>query len=188
MADPRPADVRAWARSRGTAVNVRGPLPSALGQQYVDAHPNQSKGAPVARVAAKKVQPRKARRGAPRKAQPAAGAEAPVATTSAAGTTGTAAPGKLASAPGSIDLAAGLRRLLTSVESEVREVSALSEQIDELVLELNERREEQAKRLVVLDALRQSVEDASLGAFLEKAIRPRRTRVPEVIPERLTQA
>jgi hypothetical protein len=160
-------------------------------KQYVDAHPNQSKGAPVARVAAKKVQPRKARRGAPRKAQPAqpaAGAEAPVATTSAAGTTGTAAPGKLASAPGSIDLAAGLRRLLTSVESEVREVSALSEQIDELVLELNERREEQAKRLVVLDALRQSVEDASLGAFLEKAIRPRRTRVPEVIPERLTQA
>jgi hypothetical protein len=180
MADPSPAEVRAWARSRGAAVNVRGPLPAALVQAYVDAHPNQTKGTPVARVAAKKVQPRKARGGAPRKA--------PAETTQAPAEPTTAAPAKAASTAGSIDLAAGLRRLLTSVESEVREVSALSEQIDELVLELNERRDEQAKRLIVLDALRQSVDDASLGAFLEKAIRPRRTRVPEVIPERLTQA
>jgi hypothetical protein len=38
-----------------------------------------------------------------------------------------------APAPGSIDLAGGLRSLLGAVENEVREVSALSERIDKLV-------------------------------------------------------
>jgi hypothetical protein len=88
---------------------------------------------------------------------------------------------------GSIDLAGGLRSLLSAVETEVREVSALSERIDKLVAELNARRDDQTKRLLALDALRASVDDASLGAFLDKAIRPRKPRVAEVIPQRLTQ-
>ena len=92
-----------------------------------------------------------------------------------------------APAPGSIDLAGGLRSLLGAVENEVREVSALSERIDKLVTELNAKRDDQTKRLLALDALRGSVDDASLGAFLDKAIRPRKPRVAEVIPKRLTQ-
>src|SRR3954462_15202883 len=88
---------------------------------------------------------------------------------------------------GSTDLAGGLRSLLGSVETEVRAVSALSERIDGLVTELNAVRDEQAKRLGVLDTLRTSVQDTNLGTFLDKAIRPRRARVDEVIPKRLTQ-
>lgn len=92
-----------------------------------------------------------------------------------------------APAPGTIDLAGGLRQLLTAVETEVREVSALSERIDKLVAELNAKRDDQTKRLLVLDALRGSVDDPGLGGFLDKAIRPRKPRVVEVIPKRLTQ-
>ena len=100
-----------------------------------------------------------------------------------------AASSTTASAPpaGSVDLAGGLRQLLSAVESEVREVSALSERIDKLVTDLNSRRDEQTKRLLALDALRASVDDPSLGAFLDKAIRPRKPRVTEVVPKRLTQ-
>jgi hypothetical protein len=94
---------------------------------------------------------------------------------------------KAAPAAGTADLAGGLRQLLAAVEAEVREVTALSGRIDSLVEELNSRRDDQAKRLLVLDELRGSVRDASLGAFLDKAIRPRKTQVAEVIPERLTQ-
>ncbi|MBV9369298.1 MAG: hypothetical protein JO074_05680 [Frankiales bacterium] len=104
------------------------------------------------------------------------------------------APRKTAAAPaaatttqsGVADLAGGMRTLLGAIENEVRAVSALSEQIDVLVAELNTRREEQAARLLALDALQGSVTDAGLSSFLDKAIRPRKTRVPEVIPERLT--
>jgi hypothetical protein len=92
-----------------------------------------------------------------------------------------------ASAPGSADLAAGLRTYLSAVEAEVRAVSGLSERIDALVTELNDVRDQQAKRLQVLDELRASVSDASLGAFLNQAIKPRKTRVREVVPERLNQ-
>jgi hypothetical protein len=92
-----------------------------------------------------------------------------------------------APAPGTIDLAGGLRSLLSAVETEVREVTALSERIDKLVAELNAKRDDQTKRLLVLDALRGSVEDPGLGGFLDKAIRPRKPRVFEVIPKRLTQ-
>ena len=92
-----------------------------------------------------------------------------------------------APAPGAIDLAGGLRQLLSAVEAEVREVSALSERIDKLVTELNAKRDDQTKRLLVLDALRGSVDDPGLGGFLDKAIRPRKTRVPDVVPDRLTQ-
>ena len=88
---------------------------------------------------------------------------------------------------GSIDLAGSLRDLLESVDTEVRSVSGLSERIDELVGQLNRAREEQATRLLALDALRGSVQDDSLGAFLDKAIRPRRTRVDEAFPDRLSQ-
>jgi hypothetical protein len=127
----------------------------------------------MARTTAKKSSARR-----PRKAAPARAAR-PASTASAAQPS--------APAPGSIDLAGGLRSLLSSVETEVREVSALSERIDKLVSELNARRDDQTKRLLALDALRKSVDDASLGAFLDKAIRPRKPRVAEVIPQRLTQ-
>lgn len=112
-------------------------------------------------------------------------------TTTTPAANSTAAPASTASsgapAPGAIDLAGGLRQLLSAVETEVREVSALSERIDKLVTELNARRDDQTKRLLVLDALRASVDDPGLGGFLDKAIRPRKPRVVEVIPKRLTQ-
>ena len=142
----------------------------------------------MARVPAKKTTARKstARKAAPRK------------TTARRGTARKAAPRKAApraasaravevGPAGSNDLAGTLRTMLGSMDGEIRAVSALSEKIDGLVRQLNDAREEQAKRLLVLDALRTSVEDANLGAFLDKAIRPRKTRVDEVIPKRLTQ-
>jgi hypothetical protein len=142
----------------------------------------------MARIPAKKTTARKstARKAAPRK------------TTARRGTARKAAPRKAApraatgraveaGPAGSNDLAGSLRTMLGSMDSEIRAVSALSEKIDGLVRQLNDAREEQAKRLLVLDALRTSVEDANLGAFLDKAIRPRKTRVDEVIPKRLTQ-
>ena len=97
------------------------------------------------------------------------------------------APIRRTPAAGSVDLAGGLRALLASIENEVRAVSALSERIDQLVTDLNNRRAEQAKRLLALDALRSSVKDAGLTAFLDKAIRPRKAHVPEVVPKRLNQ-
>jgi hypothetical protein len=103
--------------------------------------------------------------------------------------TAAAAPRAATTAPpaGSTDLAGGLRALLSSVETEVRAVGALSERIDALVSQLNDVRSEQAKRLIVLDTLRTSVQDTNLGTFLDKAIRPRRTRIDEVVPARLKQ-
>lgn len=100
---------------------------------------------------------------------------------------GSAAPEVQAPPAGSVDLAGSLRGLLGSVDAEVRAVSVLSERIDDLVAQLNTTREEQATRLLVLDELRASVQDETLGAFLEKAVRPRRARVVEVFPERLDQ-
>jgi len=88
-------------------------------------------------------------------------------------------------AAGVADLAGGLKSLLTEVEREVRSVTALSERIDGLVAELNTVREEQAQRLLALDALRASADDGGLTSFLDKLIRPRMPRVPEVVPERL---
>jgi hypothetical protein len=88
-------------------------------------------------------------------------------------------------AAGSADLAGGMRGFLASVDTEVRAVSELSERIDRSVTELNALRDEQAKRLLVLDELQAAAGDASLTAFLNKAIRPRRAQVAEVVPERL---
>ena len=140
----------------------------------------------MARIPAKKTTTRKstprkvtARKASPRKASPRKATAPRAATASAASTSAVPA--------GSNDLAGSLRMMLGSMDSEIRAVSALSEKIDGLVRQLNDAREEQAKRLLVLDALRTSVEDANLGAFLDKAIRPRKTRVEEVIPKRLTQ-
>ena len=136
----------------------------------------------MARVPAKKSGARKApAKKAARKSTARKATSRPAATTSAASTT---------SAPpaGSTDLAGGLRALLGSVETEVRAVTALSERIDGLVTQLNAAREEQAKRLIVLDALRGAVDDTNLGTFLDKAIRPRRARVEESFPKRLNQA
>ncbi len=143
----------------------------------------------MARVPAKKTTARKttARKTTARKASPRK-ATARKATARKAAPRAAPAAAAGASAPaGSNDLAGSLRTMLGSMDSEIRAVSALSEKIDGLVRQLNDAREEQAKRLLVLDALRTSVEDANLGAFLDKAIRPRKTRVDEVIPKRLTQ-
>lgn len=92
-----------------------------------------------------------------------------------------------AAAGGISDLAGGLKSFLTAIETEVRAVTALSERIDGLVSELNAVREEQAQRLLALDALRASAEDGGLTSFLDKLIRPRSPRVPEVVPDRLEQ-
>jgi hypothetical protein len=92
-----------------------------------------------------------------------------------------------AAAAGVPDLAGGMRALLVLIEDEVRAVSKLSEQIDDLVDQLNARRKDQANRLLARDALQGSVSDAGLSSFLEKAIRPRRTKVPEIVPDRLTK-
>jgi hypothetical protein len=92
-----------------------------------------------------------------------------------------------AASSGISDLAGGLKTFLTEIESEVRAVTALSERIDRLVTELNGVREEQSQRLLALDALRASAEDGGLTSFLDKLIRPRQPRVPEVIPDRLTK-
>jgi len=79
-----------------------------------------------------------------------------------------------------MDLAGGLKSLLGAVEGEVKAVTALSGQIDDLVTKLNAARTEQAERLRALDALKGAASDGGLSSFLEKLIRPRMPRVPEV--------
>ena len=108
----------------------------------------------------------------------------PAGKTTAAARTPTA-PAAAASSTGVADLAGGLRALLDAVEGEVRSVSTLSGQIDALVADLNAAREEQAQRLLALDALRGSAKDGGLSSFLDKLVRPRMPRVPEVVPGRL---
>lgn len=186
------AQVRSWARSQGLTVNDRGSLPTSVVEAYAAAHTTSRKGRTVttasrkptaskttsrkpAKAAAKPARARKAA-AAPARRAPAKARVAPVAKPQ---TEATAPP------PGTIDLAGGLRAYLGSVDVEVRAVSALSERIDALVIELNDLRAQQSKRLVVLDELRASVTDQSLGSFLDQAIKPRKTRAPEVVPERL---
>jgi hypothetical protein len=101
------------------------------------------------------------------------------------------AASKAAAAPapatgaGVSDLAGGLESLLDAVKGEVLAVTALSTQIDDLVVELNALRDESAQRLLALDALRGAASDGGLTSFLDKLIRPRMPKVPEVIPDRL---
>jgi hypothetical protein len=120
----------------------------------------------------------------PRKATPAR-ATTRTATTEPAVTVPTSSAGD--AAPAVADLAGGLRSFLDAIETEVRAVSTLSGRIDTLVRELNTIREEQAQRLLALDALRASASDGGLTSYLDKLIRPRSTRVAEVVPERLAQ-
>ncbi|GAC1610418.1 MAG: hypothetical protein NVS3B26_17090 [Mycobacteriales bacterium] len=148
----------------------------------------------MARVPAKKTTARKAApakraagNAAPAKRGRPATRRTPSPSASSPSPTGAASAAATAPPAGSADLAGGLRALLSSVETEVRAVSTLSERIDELVRQLNDARHEQAQRLEVLDTLRGAVDDTNLGQFLDKAIRPRRSRVPEVVPTRLTQ-
>jgi hypothetical protein len=135
----------------------------------------------MARVPAKK---------AARKAPAKKAARKSTARRTAARPAAAAAAPRTVNAPpaGSTDLAGGLRSLLGAVETEVRAVTALSEKIDGLVTQLNAVRDEQAKRLITLDALRGAVDDTNLGTFLDKAIRPRRARVEEIVPKRLNQS
>lgn len=167
-------------------VNERGSLPSAVMSAYVDAHPAKRKAAastPVRKAGARQSASASTGSSRKRRATRSAKKAGPVAATvarSAVGAVETAAP-----PAGTTDLAAGLRTYLAAVEAEVVAVSTLSERIDALVSQLNEARDEQAKRLLVLDELRASVTDASLGAFLNQAIKPRKARVREVVPERL---
>ena len=86
-----------------------------------------------------------------------------------------------------VDLADMLRRYLAEVDAEVLAVTHLSERIDGLVGELNAAREEQSVRLTVLDELQAAVDDPALAAFLTQAIKPRKPRLAEVIPERLAR-
>jgi hypothetical protein len=111
-------------------------------------------------ASARRAAPARGQRPAPAKAAPAAAGVAP-------------------------DLAGGLRSLLGAVEGEVRAVSTLSEKIDDLVAKLNAAREEQAQRLTALDTLKGAAEDGGLSTFLDKLIKPRPTRVTEVVPARL---
>lgn len=128
----------------------------------------------MARSAAKKTAARKSAARRPRKTTVPPVKAAPA----------TRAPA--AASGGVSDLAGGLRSLLDAVEGEVRAVSSLSERIDELVADLNDVREEKAQRLLALDALQGSASDGGLSSFLDKLIKPRPTRVPEIVPERLT--
>jgi hypothetical protein len=128
----------------------------------------------MARAAAKKSTARKTAARSPR-TMTSAPPRRPPAAAPAAATTGIS------------DLAGGLKALLGAVEGEVRAVTSLSERIDGLVSELNAVRGEQAQRLLALDALRGSASDGGLTSFLDKLIKPRHARVPEVVPERLTK-
>ena len=212
MTTPTQGEVRAWARAQGMTVNDRGSLPVSVTAAYALAHDKSTKGTTMTSPARKNARKATARKATARKAtarkttaRKATATKAP-ARKSAKATAKTvrarkatpvrrAAPASVkpavsspvnAPAAGTADLAGGLRSYLGSIDVEVRAVSALSEKIDGLVSELNDLRDQQAKRLIVLDALRASVSDKTLSAFLDQAIKPRKTRVSEVIPDRLS--
>ena len=207
MTTPTQGEVRAWARAQGMTVNDRGSLPVSVTAAYALAHDKSTKGTTMTSPARKNARKATARKATARKttARKATATKAP-GRKSAKATAKTvrarkatpvrrAAPASVkpavsspvnAPAAGTADLAGGLRSYLGSIDVEVRAVSALSEKIDGLVSELNDLRDQQAKRLIVLDALRASVSDKTLGAFLDQAIKPRKTRVSEVIPDRLS--
>lgn len=127
-------------------------------------------------------QPRKSTASSTRRSGAVAAATPALSATSAE-SVGTAAAAADGVAP---DLAGGLRSFLDAIETEVRAVSALSERIDGLIRQVNAARNEQAERLLALDALRSAATDGGLTSFLDKLIRPRMTRVTEEFPERLT--
>lgn len=198
MRTTTPSEIRSWARAQGLQVNDRGSLPATVVAAYA-ATASPSKGSTPMAPATKSTS-RKPETASGRKRVPArtAVAKAPASRAKASSRNqparkqATAAPPVAAAAPpvdapaaGSVDLAGGLRSYLDSVKVEVLAVSALSEQIDQLVSALNAAREEQATRLLVLDELREAFSDAGQFGFLDKLIKPRKTRVPEVVPPRL---
>ncbi|HVE64522.1 MAG TPA: hypothetical protein VNB94_12055 [Mycobacteriales bacterium] len=183
MATATQAQMRTWARAKGMAVNERGSLSPKVVRAYAAAH--TKKGTTVTRPARKKTTARAGGKATalPRaRKAPAKSVRRPAApaATAAASSAETKAP-----PAGKSDLAGGLRTYLGAIEMEVRAVSALSERIDVLVAQLNDVRDQQAKRLAVLDDLRASVADQGLRTFLDQLIKPRKTRVQEVVPKRL---
>ena len=183
-------------------VNDRGSLPAAVAAAYAAAASTRKEPPPMATAATKRPGRKTAAPTTGRKRATASTATAkasaaqrakntrrtrPAAkpTTHEPAVSAAVPPNVDAPAAGSIDLAGGLRSYLDSVKVEVLAVSALSEQIDELVAALNAAREEKATRLLVLDALREAFSDAGQYGFLDQLIRPRKTRVPEVFPARL---
>ena len=200
MSTATQSEIRSWARAQGMPVNDRGSLPAAVLAAYAAFSSPQEGTTPMPTAATKRPgrKPASAATGRKRSAARTASTKAPTAPRAKAGSrTGTTsnpttpvplvAPTAVVDAPaaGSVDLAGGLRSYLDSVKVEVLAVSALSEQIDELVTALNAAREEQATRLLVLDALREAFSDAGQFGFLDNLIKPRKTRVPEVVPARL---
>lgn len=187
------ARIRSWARSQGMTVNNRGSLPASVTLAYTVAHTTSTGGttvtSPTRKTTARKTTARKTSKAATKPARVRKAVATPARRAASARPRAAVAPAPtvdaVAPAPGATDLAGGLRSYLGSIEVEVREVSSLSQGIDKLVVELNDLRDQQAKRLIVLDELRASVTDQSLGSFLDQAIKPRKTRVPEIIPERL---
>jgi hypothetical protein len=196
------SEIRSWARAQGIKVNARGSLPTAVTAAYAAASSPQegTKRMPTAttkRTGRKPASPATGRQRSPGRTATAKAPSAPrarvtsrakptAATTKVAAAHRAGAPAHIdAPAAGSIDLAGGLRSYLDSVQIEVLAVSALSERIDELVVALNAARAEQATRLLVLDALREAFSDAGQFGFLDKLIKPRPTRITEVVPARL---
>ncbi|MCW2672809.1 MAG: hypothetical protein JWP14_1398 [Frankiales bacterium] len=193
------SEIRSWARAQGMHVSDRGSLPAVVTAAYA-ATASTSKGTTPMATAAKRTSrksatPARKRTAAPTRtakataasrAKPTRGTRpAAKATASKPAVAAVAAPHIDAPVAGSIDLAGGLRSYLDSVKVEVLAVSALSEQIDELVAALNAAREEKATRLLVLDALRDAFSDAGQYGFLDQLIKPLKTRIPEVVPARL---
>lgn len=175
------ADVRTWAREQGYPVKTRGALPVEIVQAYADAHggetPAAAAPAPRARGSRRATGSGTAPRA--RSSRPAASRtrrEAPRAADTAQETAAASTKGTLAG---------GLRSLLDSMEREISRVSALSEQIDDVVTRLNARRAEQAARLEALDELRAASPDPVLSQYLDEIVQPRTPQVDEVVPDRL---
>ncbi len=82
-------------------------------------------------------------------------------------------------------LAGALRELLSALEGEVAEITALSGQIDEHVEALNGLRAEATRRLLHLDDLRAAAEDVNLSAFLDTTIQPQLPQAEEEFPTRI---
>ncbi|MCW2708985.1 MAG: hypothetical protein JWM22_2827 [Frankiales bacterium] len=198
MSTASQSEIRLWARAQGMHVNDRGSLPAVVTAAYaatsstpkgtihmatVAKRPGRKSAAPARkRTAATKAT---AKASAAPRAKATGRARAAAKATAARPAVPAATLAADAPAAGSIDLAGGLRSYLDSVKVEVLAVSALSEQIDELVAALNAAREEKATRLLVLDDLRDAFSDAGQYGFLDQLIKPRKTRVPEVVPARL---
>jgi hypothetical protein len=163
------AEVRRWAAKQGIELSERGPIPRHVRDAY-----SQSRRKRGGRTAGGSSASRRRRAVAVSRPADVAAAEP-------------AAVPETVPGSGVPDLAGGLRTLLDLVEAEVRSVNELSDRTDELVTALNAVREEHAQRLLALDGLRSSATDSGLSSFLGKLIRPRAPRVPEVVPERLSE-